>query len=163
MTRQQRKEYNAALKRTPAEIAAAVGVSQLRLARELFISRRTWGDWSTRESGHPAPEWLAIQHVLGLYSHPAARSENDYTTDDKEIALARTPAEIASAVGATQKQLYTELFVAPRTWEFWSMGNHKPAPHMWLLLQAVLGLYRHPAAALRKADAQDAGNAPGRA
>lgn len=163
MTREQRKAYNAALKRTPAEVAAAVGVSQLRLAREFFISRRTWGDWSTGKSKRSPYEWLAIQHVLGLYDHPAARPESDLATDNKEIALSRTSAEISAAVGTPRYKIAEELFVPRGTSEDWSTGERNPIPHMWLALQAVLGLYRHPAAALRKHDAPDAGNAPGRA
>lgn len=146
LTPEQERARAAALRRTPAEVAALCGTSQRKIYLAFGISRITWGTWQM-ETRSPLPsEWLAIQHVLGIYVHPAARPESDLTTDDAETALARTPKEIARALGVTLKQLAEDLSAEYKTVRTWSDGSRKPTAHMYLALQAVLGLYRHPAA-----------------
>lgn len=148
LTPEQERERAAALRRTPAEVAALCGTSQRKIYLALGIPRITWECWA-RGVYTPLPsEWLAIQHVLGIYDHPAARPESDLTTDDAETALARTPREIARALGVTLKQLAEDLSAEYKTVRTWSDGSRKPTAHLWLSLQAVLGLYRHPAATL---------------
>lgn len=149
MTHEQENNLDAALSRSPQEIAALCNTSQRQIHLAFGISRRTWGDWASGNSSPLPAEWLAIQHVLGIYDHPAARPESDTTTEDAEIALARTPREIAAACGITMTRLCDELFIPEHTLRCWSIGYRKPTAHLYLALQAVLGLYRHPAAKLK--------------
>ena len=141
--------YPPAVKRTPQEVAAICGLSQRKIFLAFGISRITWTAWQMETRTISPYEWLAIQHVLGIYAHPAARPESDLTTDDKETALSRTPREIASALGVTMKRFAESLFIPYATVRDWSTGRRKPTPHLYLALQAVLGLYRHPAAKLK--------------
>ena len=148
LTPEQEANRETALARTPAEVAALCGTSQRKIYLAFGISRITWGTWQM-ETRSPLPaEWLAIQHILGVYNHPAARPESDLTTEDTEIALARTPKEIARSLGVTMIRLCDELLIPEHTLRCWSIGYRKPTAHLWLALQAVLGLYRHPAARL---------------
>ena len=149
LTPEQEKDRDAALNRSPAEVAALVGTSQRKIYTALSIPQITGECWSREIYTPPASEWLAIQHILGIYDHPAARPETDLTTEDRETALARTPREIAAACSCTLKQLSESLFVEYGTIVEWSGGRQKPTPHLYLALQAVLGLYRHPAAKLK--------------